>query len=84
MALVIYTVSSDLRPEEHIVFEQPGLRLLRAGFIFHGGASLPSAITYGCGGFRLSVCHNRSGRNYSMSKIRVFHYCIVLCDGCVH
>lgn len=41
-------MSSDLRPEEHIVFEQPGLRRLRAGFIFH--SSLPSVITYGGGG----------------------------------
>lgn len=37
-------------PEEHIVFEQPGLQRLRAGFIFHDGVSLPSAITYGWGG----------------------------------
>lgn len=66
-------MSSDLRPVEHIVFEQPGLRRLRAGFIFHGDASLPSLITYvggGAGGGPF-VCHNRSGRNYLLFGFRL-------------
>ena len=57
------------------------LTTLTSWFYFSWRCLTPISHNLRLGGGGVWLCRNRSGKNYSMSKIRLFHYWILLKEG---